>query len=256
MKLLKELIIKIASWSNRPLKVSFAARTDREKQPDFFVEVAKEVRKLFTGQPIEFAVLSGKKLSSNDPSMLTLLEKARDRKDITVYENLSKEQYYQHLKESRVLFNCALQDWVSNTASEADALGCNLVYPAYRSFPELFLHESTRLYVPWSVKDAALKVARALGMKHPHVGIISDRMDNTIFKTLYSFYDMEDSGLFVPSDDSNFHAESIRDTNTVSNLTNSLHEHSFKTKDEEEFWNYSKKPFYAATPLSLRTKSA
>ena len=41
---------------------------------------------------------------------------------LKIYENLKKDEYYKILADSRVLFNCALQDWVSNTVSEADAL--------------------------------------------------------------------------------------------------------------------------------------
>lgn len=246
-----------SEFTTRPLKVCFAARTDREKQPDFFVQVARETRKLFQGQRIEFAILSGKRLASNDPEILTCLETARQDGEITIYEDLSKEDYYAHLKSSRVLFNCALQDWVSNTASEADALGCNLVYPAYRSFPELFLHEHTRMYVPWSVKDAALKVSRALCVPHPHIGLISDNMDSTIDKTLSSFYDFYESEKFVPSDASNFHAESIRKTNAQSReLSRNLSSYFFKTKQQENFWNFSYPPFSAATPIYKRTKSA
>ena len=57
---------------------------------------------------------------------------------LKIYENLKKDEYYEILADSRVLFNCALQDWVSNTVSEADSLGTNVLFPAYRSFPETF----------------------------------------------------------------------------------------------------------------------
>jgi len=60
---------------------------------------------------------------------------------------LKKDQYYDIVNNSKVLFNCALQDWTSNTVSEADALGCNVLFPAYRSFPEINnCHE--RMYIP------------------------------------------------------------------------------------------------------------
>ena len=41
-----------------------------------------------------------------------------------VYTGLKKNDYYSLLADSKILFNCALQDWVSNTVSEADTMGC------------------------------------------------------------------------------------------------------------------------------------
>jgi hypothetical protein len=78
------------------------------------------------------------------------------------------------------LFNCALQDWTSNTVSEADALGCNVLFPAYRSFPEIFANDHTRMYVPWSKDDAVLKLWQLLSKQHPGQGKISDWTDATI----------------------------------------------------------------------------
>jgi hypothetical protein len=79
-----------------------------------------------------------------------------------------------------VLFNCALQDWVSNTVSEADALGCNVLYPAYRSFPETFANDTDRLYIPWSIDDAQNKLGGLLHRPHHNMGLISDWNDGTI----------------------------------------------------------------------------
>jgi hypothetical protein len=79
-----------------------------------------------------------------------------------------------------VLFNCALQDWVSNTVSEADTLGCNVLYPAYRSFPESFANDPERLYIPWSIEDAMNKLEALLKRPHPNQGKISDWTNGTV----------------------------------------------------------------------------
>jgi hypothetical protein len=99
---------------------------------------------------------------------------------LTVYENLEKNAYYNILNDSRVVFNCALQDWVSNTVSEADGLGCNVLYPAYRSFPETFANDHTRMYVPWSIEDALAKLEKLLTKPHVNIGKISKYNDGTI----------------------------------------------------------------------------
>jgi hypothetical protein len=103
-----------------------------------------------------------------------------ENQTLTLYENLEKNQYYDIVNNSRVVFNCALQDWVSNTVSEADALGCNVLYPAYRSFPETFANDSERLYIPWSLDDAINKLDVLLKKPHANMGKISDWTDKTI----------------------------------------------------------------------------
>ena len=97
-----------------------------------------------------------------------------------VFTALEKNDYYNLLNDTRVLFNCALQDWVSNTVSEADTLGCNVLYPAYRSFPETFANDSSRLYVPWSIEDAMMKLWGGLMAPSPNQGLISNWTNGTI----------------------------------------------------------------------------
>jgi hypothetical protein len=99
---------------------------------------------------------------------------------LVIYEDLEKNDYYELLNDTRVLFNCALQDCVSNTVSEADTLGCNVLYPAYRSFPETFANDNTRLYIPWSIDDAMSKLQNLLVAPHNFQGRISDYNDKTI----------------------------------------------------------------------------
>jgi hypothetical protein len=99
---------------------------------------------------------------------------------LEIYEDLEKNQYYSIVNQSRVVFNCALQDWVSNTVSEADALECNVLYPAYRSFPEAFANDHERLYVPWSIEDALNKLEPLLDHPHKNMGKISDWNNGTI----------------------------------------------------------------------------
>ena len=170
---------KIQPFDQRPMRVVFAARFDQEKQPDFYMDLIK----MFHNQcnmNVEFAVLSGSELRSNDPAYIERARLLQQQGKLSIYENLSKNQYYDILNNSRVLFNCALQDWVSNTVSEADALGCNVLYPAYRSFPETFAHDPQRLYVPWSIDDAFVKLQQLLQEPHHNIGLISDWNNGTI----------------------------------------------------------------------------
>ena len=168
----------IKPFEQRTKRVCFAARFDQEKQPDFYMDLIQRVRK--QDLSVEFAVFAGGPLRSNNEKYLTRARELESKGDLKIYENLKKDQYYELLADSRVLFNCALQDWVSNTVSEADTLGCNVLYPAYRSFPETFANDRDRLYVPWSQEDAYQKLNILLMRPHANIGKISDWTDGTI----------------------------------------------------------------------------
>lgn len=170
---------KIKPFDQRPRRVAFAARFDQEKQPGFFMDLI-EMYNVLNKTSTEFAIYSGGPLRSNNPEFVTRARKMESEGTLKIYENLSKNQYYDLLNDTRVLFNCALQDWVSNTVSEADTLGANVLYPAYRSFPEVFADDPNRLYVPWSIDDAYHKMCNLLYERHHNMGLISDWNNGTI----------------------------------------------------------------------------
>ena len=172
----------IKPWAERADRVVFAARFDQEKQPDFYMDLIQMVKNMYPN--IEFAVLSGGPLRSNNNKYLDRALEMEKQGLLTIYKDLQKNDYYNIVNDSKVLFNCALQDWVSNTVSEADALGCNVVYPAYRSFPETFANDYTRLYTPWSKSDAMDKVLNALEAPNSNMGKISDWTNGTIDRML------------------------------------------------------------------------
>jgi hypothetical protein len=170
---------ELKPFDKRTKRIAFSARWDQEKQPDFYMDVIEEFHKRFE-DAAEFCVLSGSKLKSNNSSYMERTNQMRKDGKLKVYEDLEKNDYYNLLNDTRVLFNCALQDWVSNTVSEADTLGCNVLYPAYRSFPETFANDRTRLYVPWSIDDAISKLRGLVAGAHSKIGKISDWNDGTI----------------------------------------------------------------------------
>ena len=172
-----ERVGAVKPFDQRTKRVCFAARFDQEKQPDFFMDLVQRVRKQDTS--IEFAVFSGGPLRSNNEKYITRAKELQSKGDLMIYENLDKNKYYNLLNDSRILFNCALQDWVSNTVSEADTLGCNVLFPAYRSFPETFGNDRTRMYIPWSKEDAFNKL-QILMQRPVRQGKISDWTNGTI----------------------------------------------------------------------------
>lgn len=171
---------QINDFYSRTKRVAFSARWDQEKQPDFYMDLIEEWFKRNSNSDVEFAVFSGSTLRSNNSGYMSRTRGLVDAGYLKLYQNLEKNEYYNLLNDTRVLFNCALQDWVSNTVSEADALGCNVLFPAYRSFPETFANDHQRLYVPWSIDDAINKLETLLEFPHTSIGKISDYTDQTI----------------------------------------------------------------------------
>jgi glycosyltransferase involved in cell wall biosynthesis len=169
----------IRPFEDRPSRVGFAARFDQEKQPGFFMDL---IDMFYDQYPVvvEFCIYSGGPLRSNNPEYVTRARAMEAEGKLKIYDNITKNEYYAHLNNTRVLFNCALQDWVSNTVSEADTLGCNVLYPAYRSFPETFANDPNRLYVPWSIDDAYHKMQNLLRASHHNMGLISDWNNGTV----------------------------------------------------------------------------
>ena len=174
---------ELKPFDQRAFRVGFAARWDQEKQPGFFMDL---IDMFYDQYPVvvEFCIYSGGELRSNNPEYVTRARAMEAAGKLKIYDNISKNEYYAHLNNTRVLFNCALQDWVSNTVSEADTLGCNVLYPAYRSFPETFANDPNRLYVPWSIDDAYHKMQNLLRAPHHNMGLISDWNNGTVDRVI------------------------------------------------------------------------
>ncbi len=178
---------EVRPFEKRTKRVAFSARWDQEKQPDFYMDLIEQFFQHRTAAQldVEFALFSGGPLRSNNQSYMERTDRLVREGKLKVHDNLSKNRYYELLNDTRVVFNCALQDWTSNTVSEADALGSNVLYPAYRSFPETFANDHTRLYVPWSLNDAIDKLSPLLENPHPFMGAISDWNNGTIERIVH-----------------------------------------------------------------------
>jgi len=146
---------------------------------------------------MEFAIFCGHpELKSNRQVYVdrAMSLQAGNTANFKVYTGLKKNDYYNLLADSQVLFNCALQDWVSNTVSEADTMGCLTLFPAYRSFPEVFANNANHMYVPWSIEDAIDKLNKMQNaidnvyLDEYNIGKISDYQNGTIDRTLDCMY--------------------------------------------------------------------
>jgi hypothetical protein len=172
--------------AERSRRVCFAARWDDEKQPHFYMDLAERFAN--HAPDVEFAVFCGHpELKSNNPELVerAMSLQANPGVNFKVYTGLKKNDYYELLADSTVLFNCALQDWVSNTVSEADTFGTLTLYPAYRSFPEVFANNHRNMYIPWSVDSAERCLLSMISDPGDYeTGAVSDWQNGTIDRTI------------------------------------------------------------------------
>jgi glycosyltransferase involved in cell wall biosynthesis len=155
-------------------QVIYTSRLDKEKNPYFMLAVAQN----FLAEHPNYTwvvTTSGEKFKSGLPNFILEMEDfARKEKRFKLRKNLTKEQYYQLLRASKVQFNSSLQDYVSWTLLEAVLCGCDIAYPNFRSFPEII--KSDRLYRPGSVASALDVIDEALAApnQHKHIAKMCD----------------------------------------------------------------------------------
>lgn len=154
--------------------VIYTSRLDAEKNPLFMIRIAKEF--LSQNPDWEWWVCSGLNgLRSNDNLALQSLYKMIETEPkFKFFGGLSKQEYYEKLNEAKIIFNCALQDWVSYTIIEATTLGCDIVYPDFRGFPEFV--PTNRMYKAFNI-DSALSVLNSVmdnPRTHPNIPYLSD----------------------------------------------------------------------------------
>lgn len=149
--------------------VSFSSRMDWEKNPMFMLGVASEF--LFAHLDWEWHVTtSGAAFRSNDPDVVPALEMfVKQQPRFKMISNITKLEYWQHLADSAILFNSSKQDYVSWTLLEGSAFGCDLVYPAFRSFPECVPQD--RLYAPFDTREALEVLDKCVRYPIKHYGI-------------------------------------------------------------------------------------
>ena len=150
--------------------IVYSSRLDKEKNPFFMMEVAKE----FLKQKPDFewhVTTSGKEFRSMLPGVIDALNKlAKEEPRFKLLNGLTKEEYYTELATCRIQFNSALQDYVSWTVIEATAFGADIVYPNFRSFPEFI--DSDRMYKPFNVESAIDTLHDVLDAPKTHYDIV------------------------------------------------------------------------------------
>jgi glycosyltransferase involved in cell wall biosynthesis len=141
---------------NKKNQVVFTSRFDFEKNPMFMLEVAEKF--LALKKDWVWIITTGtEKVRSNDQFIIDKIHELENKNiGFKVIRNISKEQYYDTLAESKIQFNSSLQDFVSWTLLEATTFQCIPVYPNFRSFPEIL--PKLNLYDAFKQEEAISKL--------------------------------------------------------------------------------------------------
>ena len=177
--------------SERKKRVVFSSRWDKEKQPWFYMDLIEKFHERQGKDMPEFVITTGAaELRSTNQEYLDRARDLQERGLLTICEGLSKTTYYHMLANSQIQFNCARQDWQSNTLNEASALGTYSLCAAFRSFPQALNNNHRFLFSPWSLEDAYEKMCALLedaAICNTHEEVIdypADEMHKTIDRTI------------------------------------------------------------------------
>jgi len=155
-------------------QIIFTSRLDKEKNPFFMLKLAKEFLKRYENWSF-VVTTSGNEFKSNMYNVINELEYfAEIEPRFILKSNLSKEEYYLELSKSKIQFNSSLQDYVSWTLIESTLFDCDIVYPNFRSFPEII--NKNRLYKAFDIDSALQVIAGCIKapLKHEYISEISN----------------------------------------------------------------------------------
>lgn len=135
------------------IDVVFTSSFNHEKNPRMFLDI------VMASPEFKFAISTAhEELTGSDEAAVDLALRMEAKGRLKIYRNMSKGRYYAVLSRSRVIFNCAIQEWVGYTLLEALTFGCVPLYPNYRSFPDALMQSSENLYAPRNFEDAVAKL--------------------------------------------------------------------------------------------------
>ncbi len=117
-------------------QVIFSSRLDKEKRPEFMLNVAERFLEQHTDW--KWVISTGAPgVRSNVEGVASKVKKLSVKQSrFVVKVNMTKQDYYDELQKSAIQFNCSLQDFVSFTLLEACIARCDIAYPDFRSFKE------------------------------------------------------------------------------------------------------------------------
>jgi len=171
----------------RSCQVIYTSRWDMEKNPEFFCQLIDAVMR--ERSDIKFAVCTGApQLRSNNASLIAqaLTMEQKYPFNFKIFLNQTKQEYFTHLRNSQVQFNCASQDFVSYTLLDATAFGCMPLYPDYLTFPDALHHRDEFLYEKGNVTNAKRKLYNLIDkVEYQDVSWVYGKYERSVHRMLF-----------------------------------------------------------------------
>jgi hypothetical protein len=135
--------------------VVFASRFDKEKNPEFFLELAYRGIRYddIIPEDVQFVICSGRPIGDE-------WNRRAKQAGVLVLDHLSKTEYLSTLAGAQVLFNCADQDFVSYAVLDGLAMGCQPLLPEYLTFPGVVHYDDDYLYCKGDMESALAHLSR------------------------------------------------------------------------------------------------
>lgn len=167
-------------FEDRTKTVIFASRWDKEKNPDFYMDLVSAISQ--ERSDINFVVTTGfGKLSSNVSSLAHRAWVLADKlKNFSIMVGTNKKDYMKLLNTVRVHFNCADHDWVSYALLESCAMGCMPLFPNHKGFPLALHYDLDHLYKHLDLEDAKKKLYALIDGPQRNMEHVFRRFDNAI----------------------------------------------------------------------------
>jgi glycosyltransferase involved in cell wall biosynthesis len=155
---------------NTECAIIFSSRLDKEKNPLFMLEIAKQFLKKYPNWKF-YVTTSGKEIRSNMDGIINKIRDfSKENPRFIIKEGLTKNEYYKLLCKCKIQLNTSFQDYVAFTAIEASICECDLCYPNFRSFPEFIPKD--RMYNPWDIKDVLNVIDDCIKNPQQHIWIL------------------------------------------------------------------------------------
>jgi glycosyltransferase involved in cell wall biosynthesis len=179
---IRSRVKSIPEHKDRSYQVIYSSRFDIEKQPHFFLDLVEKMNN--ENADIDFVIATGGATLRGEPSAIDRANQLLIDNKLKISVNLTKEQYYDLLVNSRAHINTGRQDWISVTLLEASALGTPSLCPAFRSFPEALNNNEKQMFVPWSLDDCAIKLLDLVDNGCDNVEYASKIHDDSMNRTI------------------------------------------------------------------------
>lgn len=158
----KEVLSMVTPLPEKEDIIIFPNRFDYEKRPNLFLDLCLILHKEFPS--LKFLITSSRpSLKSSHPWLVKLWEAVTDHIPVVFRVGLTKEEYYQLMAKSKIMFSSSIEENFGYTVLEALTFETRPLCPNKYSYPELLQNNDDFLYE--DMDDALNKIEFLLEQK-------------------------------------------------------------------------------------------